>query len=366
MIQNTLQQIHQPRRSARSGFTLVELLTVVFIIGALIAILVPSISAARNQAKKVATTAAISAIGAGLEMFKADNAKDFPQTNGYPTSFSHPAMRQGNFTPADSLAGKFPFGDKDGDSTKPTVSGAHWLPAMLMGVDQQGYVSRKKVPKAAKDSAADIAKWYTADGPSGNTVVLERSNLYVDPGNVRTVRTRDIRGRGNPVLYDDQDKTLEELPVIVDLFDQPLLYYAASTHGRDTNMVENERAEGNKYGSGDQSRGPAYFYHQDNVMFTGNENETGWNFGGAEEGHAIAESGAEWTAPQLTNAEAKYRESFARFICDRKLLKSFTPQTSQKTKLRPVNSDSFLLISAGVDGRYGTTDDPKNFPGYEE
>ncbi len=355
--------------AARAGFTLVELLTVVFIIGALIAILVPSISAARNQAKKVATSSAIAAIGTGLQMFKADNAKDFPQTNGYPPSFSHPVINSGGtpiFSAADSLAGKFPFVDG-----RPTVSGAHWLPAMLMGVDQQGYISRKKVPKAA---LKDVEVWYTADGSSATTVALERSNLYVDPGNVRTVRTTDIRGRSNSEFYvPGKDKFLDDLTVIVDLFDQPLLYYAANTHGRDTNMVEDKREADNNYsGSAEQTKGPAYYFHQDNVMFTGNKQVTGneppsgWDFGGLQNGHAIAEAGAGWTAPNLADPEIKYRESFARYICDRKLLKTFTDQTSDKTKLRPVNPDSFLLISAGVDGRYGSTDDPRNFTGYEE
>ncbi len=37
-------------------------------------------------------------------------------------------------------------------------------------------------------------------------------------------------------------------------------------------------------------------------------------------------------------------------------------QGLDKAQLRPVNADSFLLISAGVDGRYGTNDDITNFP----
>jgi len=350
----------QPQR-VRRGFTLVELLTVVFIIAALIAILVPSISAARNQAKKVATLSAIDAISVGLQMFKTDNARDFPQTNGFPPSFAHPKITGTSFDP---LKGEFPFVDGH-----PSITGAHWLPAMLMGVDQQGYISRKKVPKAYWNKAE---LWYTADGPGAGTVVLERSNLYVNPNNVRTVRTIDLRGRANSTLFKGgNNNPVSDLPVIVDLFDQPLLYYAANTHGRDTNMVEEKRKKGNDYnGGGEQSKGPPYYFHQDNVMFTGDDNTKGWDFGGSELGHAIARSGKDLTAPELIQVDADPTQSntntFAHYIVDRKLLKTFTSQTSKKTKLRPVNPDSFLLISAGVDGRYGTSDDPSNLPKFEE
>jgi hypothetical protein len=217
-----------------------------------------------------------------------------------------------------------------------------------------------------------VEVWYSADGPSRSTVVLERSNLYVDPNNVRTVRTINLRGRANSDFYKgDRNDPVSNLVVIVDLFDQPLLYYAANTHGRDTNMVEEEREENNIYkGGGDQATGPPFYFHQDNVMFTGTDKKAGWNFGGTDKTHTIARAGAELTAPELVevdpDAEQSNRNTFAHYIVDRKLLKSFTSQTSKKTPLRPVNPDSFLLISAGVDGLYGTTDDPSNLPPFEE
>ena len=37
------------------------------------------------------------------------------------------------------------------------------------------------------------------------------------------------------------------LPVIVDAFDQPILYYVASKHGTTSNMVEAKRLEDNNY-----------------------------------------------------------------------------------------------------------------------
>ncbi len=46
-----------------SGFTLIELMTVIFIIGLLIGILIPSLTAARNFAKKTGTSAVLKALG---------------------------------------------------------------------------------------------------------------------------------------------------------------------------------------------------------------------------------------------------------------------------------------------------------------
>ena len=127
-------------RHSHRAFSLVELLTVIFIIGLLIAILVPSLSAARNAAKKMTTAKALDSVKVGLEMFKNENGPDFPQTNGYPPSFSHPPIPEA-LTAEEASQGKFPF-----RKSKPVVTGAHWLPAMLMGPDKLGYLKRSSIP----------------------------------------------------------------------------------------------------------------------------------------------------------------------------------------------------------------------------
>src|SRR3972149_10050138 len=94
--------------SRRSAFSLVELLTVIFIIGLLIAILVPSLSAPRHAAKKMTTAKELDSVKVGLEMFKNENGPDFPQTNGYAPSFAHPPMPSA-LTPVEASEGRFPF-----------------------------------------------------------------------------------------------------------------------------------------------------------------------------------------------------------------------------------------------------------------
>ncbi|MCH8912812.1 MAG: prepilin-type N-terminal cleavage/methylation domain-containing protein, partial [Planctomycetes bacterium] len=63
----------------RSAFTLIELLTVVGIIGLLVGILLPSLSAARTQARKAKVKAQLDATRKALEAFKND-VGDYPES----------------------------------------------------------------------------------------------------------------------------------------------------------------------------------------------------------------------------------------------------------------------------------------------
>jgi len=335
----------------KGGFTLVELLTVIFIISLLIGLLIPALNAARNAAKNAATGATINAIRVALDLFKNDHEKDFPRTHGFPPSFAHPELRDGALSKQESLDGRFPFVDE-----KPRVFGAQWLPAMLMGVDRQGYVRPKSVPSTG-NLRNEPWKWYEPP-PNGPDPALERSPLYLDPSATKTIATEKIPGRANHALFPDWDK-MKQLPVIVDSFGQPVLYYVAQANGRTTNMVAREFDQNNAYNGGPQEDGPPIYLHQDNHGFTGHEEDPGWDFGGGL--HAIARDGDNLTAADITLEEN--RDTFARFILDRKLYDAIRQEESPPVgkPLIPVNADTYLLISAGVDGRYGTTDDVTNF-----
>ena len=146
------------RTFRRSGFSLVELLTVIFIIALLIGILVPSLNAARNAAKKTSSKSVLNSVGVGLEMFKNENGSDFPQSNGYPPSFVHPPLTAftAQFGANEANEGKFPYLEG-----YPIVYGAQWLPAMLMGLDNQGLIKRSAVPRQTPPLAPE--RWYTPE-----------------------------------------------------------------------------------------------------------------------------------------------------------------------------------------------------------
>ena len=368
-----------PRRTAGAvygrhdhrAFSLIELLTVMFIIALLIAILVPSLNSARNSAKKTSSNATLQAIKVGLDMFKNENERDFPQSNGYPPSFAHPIMRSDDGTnyvlsQQQSLEGRYPFLNP----TLPVVFGAQWLPAMLMGADQQGYIQRSAVPRQNK-FRDEPWKWYEPDA-LGTGKPVERRPLYVD--GVRTVITQNIVGKPNQALFPNWLDT-KGMPVIVDAFDQPILYYAANSAGRGTNLVAEKRDLTNTYAGGTQETGPPYYFHEDNHAFTGDETEPGWDLG--EGGHWLQEAGEDQDAdaislpfdPDLKPGDPGYRPpTFARFILDRAQLRTFEQLRLDKktvdpnTPLIPANPKSYLLISPGVDAKYGTPDDVTNFP----
>ena len=222
-----------PTRRA-TAFSLVELLTVIFIISLLIGILIPPLNSARNSAKNTSTKAAFQSIKVALDMFKNDHEKRFRQTNGYPPSYAHPKMVKAGGTPIfdnGSEIGDFPFISED----MPKVSGAHWLPAMLMGPDNLGYLKRSSVPR--KNQLRKKPWLWYSDNPLGDgTPISERQPLYLDPGNVKTKPTAKHAGRPPATagaFFPDWDN-MKGLPVIVDAFDQPVLYYVASARGRTT------------------------------------------------------------------------------------------------------------------------------------
>lgn len=70
------------KHNARRGFTLIELLVVISIIALLIAILLPSLRAARDQARKVKCMANLHAIGLALYSYAETNRQELPDYLG--------------------------------------------------------------------------------------------------------------------------------------------------------------------------------------------------------------------------------------------------------------------------------------------
>ena len=66
---------------AKQGFTLIELLVVIAVIAILMGILLPSLSAARMHAMRVASAGNLRQIGIAIEMYTQDNRGAFPETS---------------------------------------------------------------------------------------------------------------------------------------------------------------------------------------------------------------------------------------------------------------------------------------------
>jgi prepilin-type N-terminal cleavage/methylation domain-containing protein len=314
----------------KRAFTLVELLTVIAIIALLIGILVPAVNKARQIAVKTSVKAQISGISTGLEMFK----NDFGY---YPSSV--PQDTDGNT--ADGLRA-------NADVTNTPVDGAHRLAYALVGRDLMGCPAKKFVPATAstKDFGPDsVAGVYYTSGTNAGTFNVTVSNIvassswgndidqkttrkgpYIDPKGFGFVQDTTIDSKYAPLITDKYDKRTDDSITRVENYTNhsPILYYAANERGK-------YLYSGTTYTT-DTASAVNIYYPQDNERIV------------------CAGSAASATA----NFKNGYtNQNFFTFIEDTKALVGTTH--------RPVNPESFLLISRGFDGVYGTEDDVTNW-----
>ncbi len=128
------------------GFTLIEVLVVVGIIGLLISILLPWLQGARTQARKVKVRGQLNALKQALEAFRND-------VGDYPDSAKRIDLTE------IASSGDDPLGrtvDNAGNET--ILYGAQALPRAMVGRDYRGYVTAKKARKFDRSLAP--TEWY--------------------------------------------------------------------------------------------------------------------------------------------------------------------------------------------------------------
>lgn len=121
--------IVRPRRRKRTGFTLVELLVVITIIGMLIAILVPTAYVVTRQARNAAIATEISQLAQAIEAYKLDAGDYPPNFNDAATLKRHVYKRWPRLPPAqwsNSQQGTPGFAELAGNLT-PAEALVFWL-----------------------------------------------------------------------------------------------------------------------------------------------------------------------------------------------------------------------------------------------
>jgi prepilin-type N-terminal cleavage/methylation domain-containing protein len=358
------------KTKTRRGFTLVELLTVIAIIGLLVGILIPALSAARDQARRSATAGVVSALEKGCEMFKT-------QADRYP--------RSGGGNPFEGST----YGT-NGPVTNPNVplSGAQWLALQLVGADQGGVVNaglKNDTTYTAQGigdgrvNDQDWRRWYTTEFDSANGArkfTREGPFVQVDSKSIRTPeKFREertdldlpagpdiLRGESDPVVPGNggsSDWHNGRLPFFIDAFSNPILYYAATPGvdqpittgiGNAVRVGRYDQSDNIHFTGFNSSSGPSGRYHFD---------QQGWDLGGTGQPnpfyHNLGNFG--YQAGQTNWPEPG---TFAAAICDRNVFDS-TFRAGSGGKLQAHRQDSFVLISAGKNGVFGDEDDVRNY-----
>jgi type II secretory pathway pseudopilin PulG len=289
-------------KNKRKAFTIVELLTVMSIIVILFGLLVPSLNMVRRYSKRVKQNAQFHSIAAALEMYKND-FDDYPES-------------------------------KATDGEDESYCGAMKLCEAMVGQDLLGFHPESifSATGMASDGSTDLyPSPLTMPGDAEN--LRSRKGPYLPVDSANAYRLSSIFGGEAKTTFPEADRVIcDEYARLRDpdtgkKVGMPVLYYRADITKTSHDASENPLSK-NVYNSED---------NQELVDL-----ELPWEPGS---NHPMATSGTDPLGNDPNDAK------FYVITRDEKI-------TSMP---RPMCSDSYILMSAGFDGLYGTSDDVFNF-----
>ena len=309
------------------GFTMIELLTVIGIIALLVGLLIPALNMVNTMAKEAKQKAQITAIELALTAFRNDYG-DYP-----PSSWDRPPVGKGDYCGAQKLA------------------------EALLGWDLLGFHPKSEWTSNGWDKTTGTNYWIYPPPPLDQSNPLHRTNLeerrgpYLELGSANAYRVGSTHGRMDG-LYDGPAPLERNTHVICDAFGvkritltlpngterflagTPILYYRANTLYKTIDPAIEPNFEKRLYNI------------YDNMPFTNAQILKPLNKGvQLPEGHRLGKL-------QSDNPLKNYPyQNFYDYIQDPKVM----------TTPWPYRPDSYILISAGADGEYGTADDITNF-----
>lgn len=333
-------KIHRTKQSCR-GFTLIEMMVVVAIIGLLLAALLPAFGTVRQKARYVQANAIFKGIDTGIISYQTESALGGSLP---PSSSDNPTNRQIIVNPQ----------SKSGGSTEIRASGAHLLVMAMVGADGLGTAGFKDTNRDGRwwnDVHNDVDGLYELDP---TTFATKRTRYggsgYIDEKISSRMRSLADLEDGGVVLNlnSASGDIAKDEPMLMDPWDSPILYYRANRSAFRPVHADDK---------------PGVFRQEDNGIITGTENgssgssgDLGIDFGAGrvnDNYHELIDA----KAPEATDTiddilnTSNFYQTFARFILDPTI----------RSRPTPVQKNSYLLISAGPDSRYGTEDDVINW-----
>ncbi len=311
------------------GFTIVEMLTVMGIIAILIGLLVPALNQVKDYARQVQQKSQFHSIGVGLELFKTE-------FGSYPESSDNIDIGpNGSNHPNDAAV----------------YCGANKLAEAMVGLDLLGYHPNSEFRSTGrntvtlKDGTPQVVRtvyWAYDDTQStwqtANENIQARKGPFVESENANAYRMNEIYPATGLGSYADNYNNLYPL-ALCDVYAKkrlgtgnkktgmPVLYYRARTTYSLQDIVNTPV---------DTITGQIddIYYYPDNY-------------------HLLAMGTPETSSVvhPLFGTAAAYPLNFENLVLNKQL----------SPVKRPYRAGSYILISAGKDGLYGTGDDVFNF-----
>ncbi|MGA2092130.1 MAG: type II secretion system protein [Sedimentisphaerales bacterium] len=333
--------------TTKKGFTIIELLTVMSIIIILLGVLVPALNKTRRYAKTVVQRGQFHEISKGLELFRNDHSENYPDSGATaPDSLGTVRGYCGAMKLCEALLGQDGMGfnplsqfTADGIITEPNGNQPDLYPFDL-----------------CTSTDPTVYSGPTATNPGLSTNLQSRIK-YVDAENIKATRLQDL------YTWDITTFGVSFYTPTVAFQATTNLYpyaYPNAVIGDVFLRADIKGAPRCTARAGQKAGMPVLYYKADSsklnhdsitIPVPGTPNTNIYNF---DDNYALTALGCPWEsgAAPIT-LHPMYSDP-------RVFLKAITNSQITSTP-RPHREDSYILVSAGWDGLYGTRDDVYNF-----